>query len=269
MDCNGAMNLSRQFPLICCLLLAACQQPPARKPASAAPPGTAIQQLGPYRFAIPVDYFHNQHGPSPDAVGSLVMLLPELGPRPTNALHHPSHLPWMEVQYSFYYVDKVPIDAVLERATSRWYQTGDAYEDNDPRAQLALRPAALQLHGLTRHDVDPVLFEQHKQRAIAKFGKWHGRPEDGMGDDWYIALDAQGRLRSLIKCDARQQPDGLLWDGQQYRLTDSKTTASCHHHFIDRKHNYRIHASYARVHLAQWQAIETAFHQLLDATQLD
>ena len=264
------MNLPRLLPLICCLLLAtACQQPPAREPASAAPPGTAIQQLGPYRFAIPVDYFHTQYGPSPDAVGSLVMLLPELGPRPPNALHRPSHLPWMQVQYSFYYVDKVPIDAVLERATSRWYQTGDAYEDNDPREQLVLRPASLQLHGLARHDVDPALFEQHKQRAIAKFGKWQDRTGYGMGDDWYVARDAQGRLRSFIKCDAQQQPDGLLWDGQQYRLTDSKTIASCEHHFIDRKHDYQIHASYARVHLAQWQAIEAAFHRLLDTTQLD
>ena len=269
MDCNGPMNLSRQFPLICCLLLAACQQPPAREPASAAPPGTAIQQLGPYRFAIPVDYFHNQHGPSPDAVGSLVMLLPELGPRPPNALHRPSYSPYMKVQYSFYYVDKVPIDAVLERATSRWYQTGDAYEDNDPREQLALRPAALQLHGLTRHDVDPALFEQHKQRAIAKFGKWHGRPEDGMGDDWYIARDAQGRLRSFIKCDPLQQPDGLVWEGDKYRSAGIGRIAGCEHHFIDRKRSYHIHSSYARVHLPQWQEIEAAFHQLLDASQLD
>ena len=186
------------------------------------------------------------------------MLLPELGPRPPNALHRPSHSPYMKVQYSFYYVDKVPIDAVLERATSRWYQTGDAYEDNDPRLQ-----------GLTRHDVDPALFEQHKQRAIAKFGKWQDRTGYGMGDDWYIARDAQGRLRSFIKCAPLQQPDGVVWEGDKYRSAGIGRIAGCEHHFIDRKHNYRIHASYARVHLAQWQEIETAFHQLLDATQLD
>ena len=97
-----------------------------------------------------------------------------------------------------------PVPEAQRQAASAW------------REQLALRPAALQLHGLTRHDVDPALFEQHKQRAIAKFGKWQDRTGYGMGDDWYIARDAQGRLRSLIKCDSRQKPDGLLWDGHQY-----------------------------------------------------
>ena len=263
------MNLPRLLPLICCLLLAACQQPPARERTSAAPPGTAIQQLGPYRFAIPVDYFHNQHGPSPDAVGSLVMLLPELGPRPPNALHRPSYSPYMKVQYSFYYVDKVPIDAVLERATSRWYQTGDAYEDNDPREQLALRPAALQLHGLTRHDVDPALFEQHKQRAIAKFGKWQDRTGYGMGDDWYIARDTQGRLRTFITCTPHQTPDGVIANATGYQSDGSNRIAQCQHHFTDRQRNLRIKASYLRVHLAQWQEIEATLHELLESTELD
>ena len=263
------MNLPRLLPLICCLLLAACQQPPAREPASAAPPGTAIQQLGPYRFAIPVDYYLTQTGPTPDPGMTVVMLLPDFGPLPPNSWNKRTHSFYMEVRYSVNHIDRVPIEAVLERATSRWYQTGDAYADNNPLNQLVMRPAALQLHGLTRHDVDPALFEQHKQRAIAKFGKWQDRTGYGMGDDWYIARDAQGRLRSFIKCDAHQKPDGLLWDGQQYRSTGTFPIAGCEHHFIDRKHNYRIHASYARVHLAQWQAIETAFHRLLDATQLD
>ena len=269
MGCNGAMNLSRLLPLICCLLLAACQQPPVRKLASAAPPGTAIQQLGPYRFAIPVDYYVTQTGPTPDPGMTVVMLLPDFGPLPPNSWNKRTHSFYMEVRYSVNHIDRVPIEAVLERATSRWYQTGDAYADNNPLNQLVMRPAALQLHGLTRHDVDPALFEQHKQRAIAKFGKWEDRTGYGMGDDWYIARDTQGRLRTFITCTPHQTPDGVIDNATGYQSDGSNRIAQCQHHFTDRQRNLRIKASYLRVHLAQWQEIEATLHELLESTELD
>lgn len=220
-------------------------------------------RLGPHRYLIPANYFDNQIGPEFDGSFSLKLQWPDLQPLPPGERSKQS-METFNKQISILpnYVDRVPIDAVLERAT-RSIAAQDSLESQDPRDRLDLMDAADPVFGLTPYRVNQQRLTEHLEREKSLYGV-PSKSDPRFYKDWYVARDDSGRIRTLIRCTPQALADGLVVEGTRVTAQESAEVAQCTHEFVIDTDKISVSISYARIFLKDWKAIEDRARQLLE-----
>ena len=207
-------------------------------------------RLGPHRYLIPANYFYDQIGPDFQGGVALSVQWPDLQPLPpaTN-FHNDMETFYKAIRIVVDYIDRVPIDTLLERMT-RAGGASDARDD--PNENLHLRIEGEPIHGLTPYYADLGKIESH----FHKTGAYTNRERLlAWAKDWYVARDTHGKLTTLIKCDSRELPDGLTIQGDG--VVDGETNnASCEHSMVIAGDNISVSIGYNRVFLKDWKRIE-------------
>lgn len=241
---------------------------PAPEPAATAVIADATSplvefELGPHRFALPANYFVD--GGGPDFQGSVTLALhwPSLEPYPPGqpyASFTTGPMRNQRVIISFNYIDRVPIDELPERhVTLRPGQNA-----NDPGENIALRDRLPDRFGLEHHVVNFDRFHAW----INRFPDHRYVPKDdlvGRTSDWFIARDAQGRVRTVVKCDDSREPEGQEIRGEALvEIPGITQSPLCDGHlFAMPEYSLAVRADYSRPLLRDWQRIETVVRQLM------
>lgn len=208
-------------------------------------------RLGPHRFRIPANYFYDQIGPDFQGGMALSLQWPDLQPLPPGKNFHDD----MQTFYKAIgvhprYIDRVPIDAILNRATGQEHGWGDP---TDPNENLELRIKGDAIYGLTPYFADLDKLEAHFRAS----GTYTNRERLlAWAKDWYLAHDAQGRLATVIKCDSRERPDGLAIRENQVVESSQAGNALCDHEMVIHDEKISVSISYSRIFLKDWKAIE-------------
>ncbi|MEZ5645964.1 MAG: hypothetical protein R3E94_02985 [Burkholderiaceae bacterium] len=216
--------------------------------------------IGPTHYRFPANLFRDQMGPDFQANFGLVLLWPDLQAAPPGKLNIPPlvHAPnWIRI--SPYYVDRVPIETLLERSASK-----KAFEADDDPSILALRDRQPDRYGLTPYFVNPEQFRAFHTAQAQRFGH-KSRAKLENEQDWYLHRGIDGRLTTLIKCDSRLEPDGYMAKGRALvKIPGIRTNALCTHHLVigDVKTSVRI--SYPRALLKEWKRFEDRARELFE-----
>jgi hypothetical protein len=218
--------------------------------------------LGPTHYRIPANYFDDQMGPDFQASIALVVMWPDLQPAAPGKLRgQPIEVEATRVTISPRYVDRAPIDTLLDRAIQP--SEAEALE-RDPSAILELRDRQPERFGLTPYFVNPDLFWKHEIDEAQRFGhKLRARLE--RQDDWYLHRDTQGRLTTVIKCDSHLEPDGYVIQDQRLWLDPTvKTAAGCVHSIIMEDVKASIRINYRRALLKDWKRFEDRAREIFE-----
>ncbi len=241
---------------------------PATNPSPTAAPAEATSplvdfELGPHRFALPANYFVD--GGGPDFQGSVTLALhwPSLEPYPPGqpyASFTTGPMRNQRVIVSLDYIDRVPIDELPERHV----KLGPGQNADDPGENLALRDRLPDRFGLEHYVVDFDRFHAW----INRFPGHRYVPRDdlvGRTYDWFIARDAQGRVRTVVMCDDSREPDGEEIQGDALVEIPGRAQApQCSAQlFAMPEYSLALRASYSRPLLRDWQRVEATVRQLM------
>ncbi|QDH71364.1 hypothetical protein FKV23_15650 [Lysobacter alkalisoli] len=82
--------------------------------------------------------------------------------------------------------------------------------------------------------------------------------------EWYLRMGDTGYPMTVLKCDSREEPDGLLIDGNQV-VNDpaNRRRAMCDHFFAIPEWNLHTRITYPRVFMRDWKRIESRVRDLL------
>lgn len=222
-------------------------------------------KLGPATFRFPANYLDSQVAPWPGEGVTLVIEWPDMKPTPPGARAHPRTNDFRkEIKVLIDYIDRVPIDTLLERYAGNKQRTEhDSVERGDPTARLDLRIAQPETMGLVPYAIDEEKMAPYSERYQARYGRPAPR-NPAYEDDWYVVRDAQARLTTFIKCDSRKyRGDGLRVEGDQLMDMPGPPVAGCMHYFVDDESKLSIMLSYNRVFLQDWQRMEHAVRHVL------
>ena len=223
-------------------------------------------KLGPNTFRIPANYLDSQIAPWPGDGVSLVIEWPDMKPTPPGARANPRTNDFRkEIRVSIDYVDRVPIETLLDRRASNVATTDvDSLERGDPSSRLDLRVAQAEELGLTPYAIDETRMVEYARAYEAKYHMPHAR-NPSFEDDWYIARAPGGELTTLIKCKSRKHfEDGLEVRGSEIVDTAAPTVAGCTHFIVDSENSLSISLDYNRVFLKDWKAMELAIRDVLN-----
>lgn len=278
-----------------CVLLAlaaavctsACTQAPVKESGTSSSKSASIQtgrtidgytytdaplevKLGPNTFRIPANYLNSRIAPSGDLGVDMVIEWPEMKPTAPGARVHPrTNDLRKEVKISIHYVDRVPIETLLERhAYNESFTTPDSLERNDPRDRLDLRLAQPEVMGLTPYAVDEEKMLPFAELYAKKFGR--PPPRSRLSEeDWYVARSPDGKIATFIKCDSvAYVKDGLRLSGTEViNVPDEIPIAGCNHYILDIDNKLAIYLSYFRVYLKDWKRMEVAIRELLERSK--
>lgn len=222
-------------------------------------------QLGPHTFRIPANYLDSQIAPWPGEGVTLVIEWPGMTPTAPGARAHPRTNDFRkEISVAIRYVDRVSIDALLERRVSTEARTNEhAIERMDPRRRLDLRiPQA------TTFDLIPYTVDIRKMDAyIGQYTAHYGTPP-GHGpaseDLWYVARGPGGSISTFIKCDSPQyRGDGVRLQNGDVVTLEGEIAAGCVHYMVDVENSLSISFHYKRAFLPDWKGMETSVRSLL------
>ncbi len=270
--------LSTAYLSVITLSLTACAAPPASK-APAAASDAAVSQtaaasessprlieftLGQHRFALPSNYFVDERGPDFQGSVTLALLWPELTPYPPgNGYWKQTSGPMRNhgVIVSFYLVN-VPIDSLPER----YVTVNRGEEDKDPGNNLALRIRRPDQFGLEHYIVD-------LEKKAVWLNRFPGNSRVYAKDlppkmrDWFVGRDANGRIRTVVKCDDARVPEGYeIRDEALVDVPGSAQWPLCDgHSFSLPEYSLDVSASYHRPILRDWQRIETEVRRIMQA----
>lgn len=274
------------------LALAACNSsaPPSR-PAqephamtdTAASPYTdqpVEARLGPHRFKIPANYFDTQLGPDFQGNMRLILQWPDLQPlAPGERYFEGGELRLARnIDITPDYIDRVPLQTSLERALISNVDSDQERRD-DPALNPDLRIHGAAVAGLTPYYTDFAKVDAY-QRALDREKPGGGRPgaepasragdrDAAFNNDWFVGRDANGTLTTVIKCTARELPDGAEIDGDTLRLLDAPKLSMCSHDFTLPGYDARINVSYLRVFMKDWRRIEQRIRGLFEQYHTD
>ncbi|PKV12725.1 hypothetical protein [Xanthomonas prunicola] len=227
-------------------------------------------KLGPNTFRIPANYLDSQIAPWPGEGVTLVIEWPDMTPTPPGARANPRTNDFRkEISVSIDYVDRVPIEVLLERFSSNDRRTeADSVERGNPVARLDLRIAQPEAFGLT-----PYAIDEEKMAAYVKaYEAHHGEPptrNPAFEDDWYVARDSSGNLTTFIKCDSKKfRADGVRLEGSEVVHEKSAVAASCVHYFSDIENKLSISLNYKRAFLKDWKRMEDAVRGVLTRNKI-
>ncbi|MCC4602435.1 hypothetical protein [Xanthomonas campestris] len=227
-------------------------------------------KLGPNTFRIPANYLDSQIAPWPGEGVTLVIEWPDMTPTPPGARANPRTNDFRkEISVSIDYVDRVPIEVLLERFSSNDRRTeAGSVERSNPVARLDLRIAQPEAFGLT-----PYAIDEEKMAAYVKaYEAHHGEPptrNPAFEDDWYVARDSSGNLTTFIKCDSKKfRADGVRLEGSEVAHEKGAVAASCVHYFSDIENKLSISLNYKRAFLKDWKRMEDAVKEILARTKV-
>ena len=226
-------------------------------------------KLGPNTFGIPANYLDSQIAPWPGEGVFLVIEWPDMKPTAPGARANPRTNDFRkEIRVLVSYVDRVPIDSVLERLSSNEAITKEDWlERRDPADRLDLRVAQPDRLGLTPYAINESLMDHYARAYEAKYGRPHPR-NPAFEDDWYISRGPDGKLSSFIKCDSPEHSDdGLEIKGNDIIDAPGRTIAGCTHYIVDIENSLSISLNYNRVFLRDWRAMEQAIRDVLNQSK--
>jgi hypothetical protein len=219
--------------------------------------------IGPTHYRFPANLFRDQMGPDFQANFSLVVMWPDLKPaEPGKLKGQPMDLVMSRVHISPNYVDRVPVETLLERYIS---PSESQVRENDPTAILALRDRQPERFGLTPYFVNPALFEAREDQRQRATGSKFRAPLRNI-DDWYLSRDASDRLTTLIKCDSHLRPEGYVAEGGALvKVPTERTNAQCSHHIVMDDVKASVEISYKRALLHEWKRFEIRARELFES----
>jgi hypothetical protein len=215
--------------------------------------------LGPHLYRIPANYFDDQMGPDFQGNFILKIMWPDLQPLPPGQRAEKNF--YKEISIYPKYIDRVPIESVLERHTDSKLTYGkDSMFYDHPGYRLDLRDKQPQVFGLI-----PYYVNREKYEAFWEQIDRHKSPDLHLEQqrDWYLYRDAQDRLQTVIRCDSHLQPDGYVIKDGKVSRTEDETSAGCDHFFVIPEDNVEVEVGYRRVFLKDWKRIEDRAHELL------
>lgn len=222
-------------------------------------------KLGPNTFRIPANYLDSQIAPWPGEGVSLVIEWPDMKPTAPGARANPRTNDFRkEISVLINYVDRAPIERMLERYSSNDSMTEDgSVEERDPRDRLDLRRAGAEVMGLIPYAIDESKMAAYARKYEDAYGKTPVRNPAFEGD-WYVSRGTDGELTSFIKCDSKAfREDGVRVVGNELIDEPGDTAASCIHYFVDVESKLSISMDYKRAFLKDWKRIEDAVRELL------
>lgn len=222
-------------------------------------------RLGPHRFRIPANYFDTQLGPDFQGNMRLILQWPRLQPLAPGERYFQDDEPGFAraIDISPNYIDRVPLQTSLDRALIPGIESEQEQRDNP-----ALNPD-LRLRGEPVFGLTPYYTDFAKVDAYNRSGSGAGDRDSLFNNDWFVARDDRGALTTVIKCTAREVPDGAEVQGETLRLLDAPKLAMCSHDFTIPAYDTRINVSYLRVFMKDWQAIERRIRELFDQYRVD
>lgn len=279
--------------LFTALGLSACHQPASAVAAEAAPPQTAESPqavplmsapcvkavptpykwegyndkprdacLGPVHFRIPANLFRDQMGPDFQGNFVLVVMWPDLqGAAPGKLNGQPMDQVMARVQINPDYVDRVPVEGLLERFIA---PSESQLRERDPAHMLELRDRLPERFGLTPYFVNPKLFDAFEATQLQRLG-YKSRAKLENMDDWYLHRDAEGRLTTLIRCGSHLKTDGYAVRGRTLvKDPQARINAQCSHDFVIPDIKTHVQIDYSRALLGDWKRFEDRARELLD-----
>ncbi|MDV3514668.1 hypothetical protein [Stenotrophomonas sp. C1657] len=226
-------------------------------------------KLGPNTFRIPANYLDSQIAPWPGEGVSLVIEWPDMTPTLPGARANPRTNDFRkEISVRINYVDRVPIEGLMERYASNEALTeADSVERGDPRDRLDLRIPLAETMGLTPYAIDEAAMSEFAKRYEARYGKAPVR-NPAYERDWYVARQADGRISTFIKCDAEDfRQDGVRLEGDQVISVQGEVAAGCVHYFVDGDNKLSVTLDYKRAFLKDWKRMEDAIRDVITRTR--
>jgi hypothetical protein len=216
--------------------------------------------IGPTHYRFPANLFRNQMGPDFQANFSLVVMWPDLQPAEPGKLNgQPMELVMARVQISPKYVDRVPIETLLER-----YASKEAFQAEDDPSILAQRDQQPERFGLTPYSVNPERFRAFNAAQAQRLGQ-KSRAKLENEKDWLLHRDALGRLTTFIQCDSLLEPDGYKAEGRALVAVPTvRTNALCIHKFVMEDVKASVEIDYPRALLHEWKRFEDRARELFE-----
>lgn len=213
-------------------------------------------ELGPHRFRIPANYFRDQIGPDFQGNFSLLVQWPDLAPLPPGKRSGQDMATFdRQVTIAPHYVDRVPIEGLLESGTVPVAEEGSPTLQ-DPSARLDRMLPQPERDGLTPYLVDRDALDAYTASEAARLGmRLRPRTRESY-QDWFVRRDDTGALVTLIKCDHEPEPGDSRRPGCTHEITmpDLKISVSM---------------DYAREYLSGWKRIEDRARALLLQYRVD
>lgn len=222
-------------------------------------------RLGPTTLRIPANYLDSQIAPWPGEGVSLVIEWPDMKPTAPGARANPRTNDFRkEISVLINYVDRVPIEQLLDRYSSNEsFTENSSVERGDPRDRLDLRIAGPEVMGLTPYAIDESKMAAYAKTYVVAYGKAPVRNPAFEGD-WYVSRGTDGELTTFIKCDSKAfREDGVRVVGNELIDQPGDTAASCIHYFVDVDSKFSISMDYKRPFLEDWKRMEDAVRDLL------
>lgn len=221
--------------------------------------------LGPHRFRIASNYFDIERGQDAQGFMRLILRWPELAPLPPG-VHYLSggeSERIRNIDISPTYLDRVPPQTRLDR---EWISNVDSEQElrENPTLNPDLRIKAAPVDGLTPYYTD---FAKVDAYYLKRYGKQDLPATDRhslFNNDWFVARDANGTLTTIIKCTAREEPDGARIVDGRLELLDAPRLPSCSHAFLLPKYGTYVQVSYLRLFMRDWQRIEQRIRAIFD-----
>lgn len=163
--------------------------------------------LGPNRFVLPANWFADGFGPDFQGGVTLALHWPSLEPYPPGQPYGSFTTGPMRDQrvlVTVNYIDRVPIDELPER----YVTASNEFDLRDPSENLALRDRLPDRFGLEvyRTDLEKVAAHAaHEMQRPTRPSEFYLRGSD----DWFIARDDSGRIRSVAMCTDDRVPGGF------------------------------------------------------------
>lgn len=213
-------------------------------------------RLGPYRFAIPANYFRDQIGPDFQGNFSLLVQWPDLEPLPPGKRSGQDMETFdRQITIAPDYVDRVPIETLLEK-----YTVPVAPENSpslqDPSESLDRMLPQPARHGLTPYIVDKQALDAYTASEATRLGLRLRPRERESYRDWFVRRDGSGALVTLIKCNHEPEP------GEIRRPV-------CNHEITIPELRISVSIDYAREYLPEWKRIEDEARALIARYRVD
>lgn len=215
---------------------------------------------GPHVFRFPVKYDYNQAGPFGDGSWMLKFLWPTLEAMPWRRgreedVDRDSDEQYRGIAVSVDYIDRLPIREFPQR-----HADSHNPEHPAPDATLQYRVRKVDRHGLEHWAVD---FPRMREADIHHF-KLRREVTLDEYEDWFIARDPDGRMRTLIRCLPMElQGDGIKVVNDQWGRDMSEPLAVCRHDYAIAAYSSTVSLRYPRVALTRWAEIEAHVSRFL------
>ena len=221
------------------------------------------------------NYFYFQNAPSAapiDGTVSLSLQWPCLEPLPQGfnfADDKDASMRAILITVRYLDPERITVPVVMQRALLPLDPEQPAQRAN-PLENLDLRPQSDPVHGeLVPYYADLEAVQRYLRDRHPGNPRAHSRENAvQLSEDWYVRRGPDGLPLSVIKCDNRELPDGLVIEGPLVKDDPVvQRRATCDHKFALPALGIVVEMSYARAFLSDWSRIEQRVGQLLQPVQ--